>query len=138
VRPFDKAKERAGMARERVLIVEGDRVRRGLVATYLEAAGFAVIEASSGEEAFSRLRRERTRIGRLVLGRVPATLVCAAMLADEFSALHRGREAVSMTDASPADVAASLQRAAAPTPEPRPVAPAATLDAAPGAWARAA
>jgi hypothetical protein len=62
------------------------------------------------------------------------------MVADEFSALHRGREAASMTDASPADVAARLQRAAAPapTPQPRLAAPAAALEAAPDAWARAA
>ncbi|KAA2242185.1 response regulator transcription factor [Salinarimonas soli] len=106
------------MRRERVLIVEGDRMKRELLSAYLGAAGYAVVEAASGEEGFSRLRMDRARIDRLVVGVIPHTMVCAAVLVDEFKAHHRAREALVIErTASPADVAALLQRAAtAPAP----------------------
>jgi CheY-like chemotaxis protein len=113
------------------LIVEGDRMKRELLASYLGSAGFAVVEAASGEEAFSRLRMDRTRINRLVVGSVPPTIVCAAMLADEFSALNRGRMAVVIErTASPAEVAALLQRPSAPAASVRPAVAATALAAA--------
>ena len=106
-------------------------MKRELLASYLSSAGFAVVEAASGEEGFSRLRMDRTRIDRLVVGGVPPVMVCAAMLADEFKALHRGREAVVVErTASPAEVAALLQRPTATAAPVRPAVAAAALAAA--------
>ncbi len=100
--------------RERVLIVEGDRMKRELAAGFLEAAGYAVIAAASGEEAFARLRMERDGIDRLVTPPLAGGHVCHAVLADEFRAL-RGRDALVLDGSgSPAEIAALLQRPAAP------------------------
>ncbi len=101
------------MRRERVLIVEGERMKRELLATVLEGAGFAVVQATSGEEAFARLRMERGDIDRLVTAPLAGAHVCAAILADEFRSLRRGREAVVLDrSVSPGEVAAMLQRPA--------------------------
>ena len=119
------------VTRERVLIVEGDRMKRELLASYLGSAGFIVVEAASAEEGFSRLRMDRARIDRLVVGCVPPAIVCAAVLADEFSALNRGRRAVVIErTASPAEVAALLQRPGAPVASARPAVAEAVLAAA--------
>ncbi len=101
------------MKAERVLVVEGDRLRRELVCGHLAAAGFGVVEARSGEEALSRLRMERARIDRLVIGHVPPALVCAALLADEFAAHAPRRRAIRAEGLSPADIAALLRHAPA-------------------------
>ena len=110
--------------RERVLVVEGDRMRRELLVTVLEAAGYSVAAATSGEEAFSRLRAERRGIDRLVTGPLTGAHICAAVLADAFRECQPRREALVLRGGEgPAEVAALLQRgmaapASAPAPAP--------------------
>jgi len=99
------------MAHKRILVVEGDRIARDLLGSFLGAAGYEVAAMASGEAALLALRERRGRFDHAVIGAGLPGLVCGAVLADEFRACNPGGSALVLKGAaSPAAVAAALQR----------------------------
>jgi hypothetical protein len=101
-----------------ILVAVADAVTREVVAQMLHVAGFAVLDAATGERALLALRERRTGIDWLVAGTGLPGLVDASILGDEFASLHPGRKALLLAEPgaaagralpSPAEVVGALQ-----------------------------
>jgi CheY-like chemotaxis protein len=84
----------APRSRAKVLVVEDDAISRELLAPLLQAGGFDVIAASTGEQALLALCQQRGEIDWLVSKVSLPGLVCGWILMDEYHEHHPGRPAL--------------------------------------------
>ena len=88
----------ASRSKATVLVVEDDALARELMAQLLQAAGYDVIAASTGDRALLVLCHQGEEIDWLVSKVSLPGLVCGWILADEYHEHHPARSVLLLSD----------------------------------------